>query len=68
MKIFKGLVLMAALATGAGACSYGGVAATADGKAIIAQNNGLLFGMLNKVFVCNVTPTGLAGCAAGESP
>ena len=69
MNKIKGLVLV--LITSAAvlsSCSYAGVSATPDGKAIVAQNNGLLFGMLNKIFVCQVTDAGLTNCATGESP
>ena len=67
-KKLKGLVLAAAMATGIGACAYGGVATTADGHAVIARNDTLLFGLLRAVYVCNVTPAGLAGCVAGQAP
>ena len=66
MKILLGLLVASTVALGACAYSPGGV--SADGHVVIAKNNGLLFGMFNKVFVCNVTPAGLAGCAAGETP
>lgn len=66
MKRLMGLCLV--LAMGAGACAYGGVGVTADGKAVIARNDSLLFGLLRAVYVCNVTPTGLANCAAGTAP
>lgn len=67
-KMIKGLVLAAAMATGVGACAYSGVATTADGHAVIARNDALLFGLLRAVYVCNVTPAGLAGCVAGQAP
>jgi hypothetical protein len=67
-KKLKGLVLAAAMATGLGACSYGGIATTADGHAVIARNDTILFGLLRAVYVCNVTPAGLAGCVAGQAP
>ncbi len=64
-KISAGLFLACTLAAG---CSYAGVATTTDNKAVVLQNNGLLFGMLNKAFVCDVTPAGLANCQTNESP
>lgn len=64
-KITTGMFLTCVLAAG---CSYGGVATTSDNKAIVLQNNGLLFGLLNKAYVCDVTPTGLANCQTNESP
>ena len=66
-KKLMGLALLAAMAT-PGACGYASVSATADGKAVVARNDGFLFGLLRKVYVCNVTPAGLSGCVAGESP
>lgn len=65
-KKLKGLVLAVAVSTGA--CAYGGIATTADGHAVIARNDGLLAGLLRAVYVCNVTPAGLAGCVAGQAP
>jgi len=64
-KITTGMLLTVTLAAG---CSYAGVATTTDNKAIVLQNNAILFGMLNKAFVCDVTPTGLANCQTNESP
>ena len=67
MKKLMSVALLAAMAT-TGACAYGGIAATGDGKAVVARNDGFLFGLLRKVYVCNVTPGGLTGCVAGENP
>ena len=64
-KALAGMLLAAALATG---CAYGGVATTADGKAVVAKNVGFLFGIFNKIYVCNVSAQGLSGCVAGEAP
>ncbi len=47
-----------------GCSSYASVAATADGKALVAKNG--LFG--KEVYVCAVTPAGLTSCQAQESP
>jgi hypothetical protein len=60
------LMLAVAAATMAG-CSYGGVAASGN-TAVVARNNGFFFGLLNKVYVCQITPTGLTQCSEGESP
>ncbi len=49
------------------ACAYAGVG-VADGKAVVARNDTFLYGMLRKVFVCEVTDAGLANCVGGESP
>lgn len=64
-KITTGMFLTCVLAAG---CSYGGVAVTSDNKAVVLKNDHLLFGLLNKAFVCDVTPAGLANCQSTESP
>ncbi len=66
-RVKQGMLVLAAL-TALGGCSYAGVAATPDGKAIVAVNNSLFFGVLRKVYVCQVTPGGLTQCGAGENP
>lgn len=60
--------LAAILSIALSACAYGGVAATADGKIIIPRNDGLLFGALRKVYVCEVGATGVTNCKAGDAP
>ncbi len=47
-----------------GCSSYASVAATADGKALVAKNG--LFG--KAVYVCVMTPAGLTNCQSQESP
>ena len=69
MKKLMGLALATTVAaTTLGACAYGGIGVTADGHAVVARNDAFLFGILRAVYVCNVTPAGLAGCVAGEAP
>lgn len=68
MKKLMGLILVTTLATSTVGCAYAPGGVTADNKVVIVKNVGFLFGILNKIFVCNVTPGGLAGCAAGEAP
>lgn len=65
MKTLMGFVLAMSMAT---ACTYAPGGVSADGKVVIAKNNGLLFGMFNKIYVCNVTAGGVTGCTAGETP
>ena len=65
MKKLMGLVVATTMAT---ACAYSPGGVTADGKVVMAKNVGILFGLLNKVYVCNVTPAGLTGCQAGDAP
>ncbi len=50
-----------------GGCSYGGVAVAGD-KVVVARNDGILFGLLRKVFVCKVTDAGVTACAATDAP
>ena len=50
------------------ACSYGGVAVTQDGKAIVARNDGLLFGAMRQVSVCEVSAAGLTSCKSADVP
>lgn len=68
MKKILGLVLLAGIAaTSLGGCAYGGVAASGD-KAVIARNDGFLFGILRKVFVCKISDAGVTACQSSESP
>ena len=64
----KRLLLGVVLASSMSACAYAPGGVSADGHAVIVKNNGFLFGIFNKVFVCKVTEGGLQGCVAGESP
>ncbi len=63
--------LLAAVAVGilsaASGCAYGGAGASAD-KAVIARNDGFLFGILRKVYVCKITDAGLSACNEADSP
>ena len=70
MKKVMGFVLAAALAAPAlSGCSYGMIATTQDGsKVVITRQDGFLFGILRKVFVCKVTDGGATACAEGTSP
>jgi hypothetical protein len=60
-------LVLCAIAAGLGGCAYGGVGAVGD-KAVIARNDGFLFGILRKVYVCKVTDSGLASCASADAP
>ena len=70
MKKVMGFVLAAALAAPAlSGCSYGAIATTQDGsKVVITRQDGFLYGILRKVFVCKVADGGTQSCAEGESP
>ena len=68
MKLTIALVLAAsALGSALTGCAYGGVGVSGD-KAVIARNDGFLYGALRKVFVCKVTDAGVANCGSAESP
>ena len=62
--VFGVAALLGSLSAG---CSYSGVAAAGD-KAVVARNDGFLFGLLRKVSVCKVTDSGLTNCQESESP
>lgn len=68
MTSFKLFVVGMLLGTTVAGCSYAGVATTADNKVVVTKNNGFLFGILNAIYVCDVTPGGLANCKAGDAP
>lgn len=63
--LLVGLALGAAASTG---CSYAGVATTQDNLAVVPRNDGLLFGALRSVYVCQVSPEGLSNCSSKEAP
>lgn len=62
--VLAAAALLGPLCTG---CAYSGVAAAGD-KAVVARNDGFLFGLLRKVSVCKVTDSGLTNCQDSESP
>jgi hypothetical protein len=65
----KKAMLVAVLLTSSilGGCGYAGVAVSGD-KAVVARNDGFLFGILRKVSVCKVSDAGLTSCQSAESP
>ena len=66
VKVFVGALVLAAAVT---ACSYGGVAVTPSNKAIVMRNDHLLYGILRKAYVCDVSDAGLSNCqASAEKP
>ncbi len=63
------LAVLAILASSLlGACAYQTVAPIGGKTVVITRNDLFLFGALRKVYVCQVTPTGLQRCAEGENP
>lgn len=67
MKHFVLLALLAGSVFGATGCAYAGVAVAGD-KAVIARNDGFLFGALRQVYVCKVADGGVKDCKADEAP
>ena len=66
-KLIVALSAIAILGTIAPACHYGDVAVD-NGKAVVVRQDDMLYGMLRRVFVCEVSDAGLANCASGENP
>jgi hypothetical protein len=69
-NIFKVLVftgLMAGIVTMTG-CAYGGVSGVGKDYVVVLRNDGFLFGILRKAYVCKSTTSGLSGCKDAENP
>jgi hypothetical protein len=57
-----------ACAAAFGGCAYGGIAAVGN-KVVVTRNDGLLYGVLRKIYVCEVKDDGSFGnCQEGEAP
>ena len=67
MRKVVAMAVLAGFVSAASGCTYAGVAMTPN-KAVIARNDSFLFGLLRKVYVCEVTDNGLASCASKDSP
>jgi hypothetical protein len=57
-RVLAGTLLALALAGSLG-CAYGDMAMMQDGTLIVARNDGLLAGLLNKMYACKVSGTSL---------
>jgi hypothetical protein len=70
MNMKKAILAIAlfAMAAPAVGCGYAGVGTVGTDKVVIARNDGFLFGILRKVFVCKVTDAGLSACSAEDAP
>ena len=69
-RIFAMLILtgiMAGVVSMTG-CAYGGAAGVGKDYVVVLRNDGFLFGMLRKAYVCKATTSGLSGCRDGENP
>ena len=62
--MFFGAMALAAVLAG---CSYGGVAVTTNNQAVIVRNDNILFGLLRKTMVCQVTDAGLTNCSTSQT-
>ena len=68
MKKTSALLLALGLAaTSFSGCAYSGTTAVGD-KVVVLRNDGFLFGILRKAYVCKVSDNGLSSCSAGENP
>ena len=62
-RMIRHVLLGSVMAATLSACqSYAGVAAVGPDKVVITRNDGLLFGLQRKIYVCQVTANGLTGC------
>jgi hypothetical protein len=69
MKRALATVLAAsALAGVISGCAYGSIATSGADKVVITRQDGFLFGLLRKVFVCKIADSGVTGCNEAESP
>ena len=69
-RVFK-LLVLAGLMTGVVSmtgCAYGGAAGVGKDYVVVLRNDGFLFGMLRKAYVCKATTSGLSGCRDAENP
>ncbi len=62
------VVMMSAFLVGATGCAYGHSLRVGKSKVLVLKNDGLLFGLLRKAHVCDVTPAGLKNCSEDENP
>jgi hypothetical protein len=61
------LVAVGILSSATG-CAYGGAAMGSADKVVVTRNDGFLFGILRKVYVCKVADAGLSACGDSEAP
>jgi hypothetical protein len=66
-KMIAGVLAVAALSSAVTGCAYAGVATSGD-KAVILRNDGFLYGLLRKAFVCKIADGGLQNCADSDTP
>jgi hypothetical protein len=61
------IALVGMTMAGAFGCAYAGIAAAPDGTVYVARNDGFLFGILRKFYVCKPAGAALA-CSEVPSP
>ena len=49
-------------------CAYGHSLRVGKNKVLVLKNDNLLFGILRKAHICDVTPKGLKNCSEDENP
>jgi hypothetical protein len=62
------IVLLSGFLAGATGCAYGHSLRVGKSKVLVLKNDGILFGLLRKAHICDVTPTGLKNCSEEENP
>jgi hypothetical protein len=67
-NILASLLVLGTLSIGLMGCSYGGAAGIGTDKVVVLRNDGFLFGILRKAYVCQVAAEGLRACNNAESP
>jgi hypothetical protein len=67
-KVLGTLMALGVFASALGGCAYGDMAAVGTDKVVVMRQDSFLMGALRKAFVCKITDSGLASCAAAESP
>ena len=67
MKKIKALIVGSLMVAALSACMYTGAAASGD-KVVVLRTDTFLFGILRQAFVCQITDSGLANCAANQNP
>jgi len=68
VKHLRLMVLFALIASSVGCASYSGVARVSKSKVVVLKNDQLLFGLLRKALVCDVSASGLSNCQENEQP
>ena len=67
MKALNIIFLTVALAATSG-CAITAMERVGKNQVLIARSDGLLFGLLRKVMICEVTPKGVKNCTEDEQP